>query len=141
MNIQELQLAWDTLLIQSWRKAWSVGELIESFEQQYKVQIAECEILRKPVGFIPYKMGVRVFIANRLEKIGNRMWDQPVERDVALIAKLQTSKYTTSEGNTLGNDNDLQTEQRRTRKNTAKVVLNHKNYANRNQKTDWNVTK
>lgn len=141
MNIQELQLAWDTLLIQSWRKAWTVGMLIESFEKQYNVQITDCEILRKPIGFIPYQMGVRVFIANRLEKIGNRMWDQPVERDADLIEKLQTSKYTTSSENTLRKDNDLQTEQRRNRKNTEKIVLNHKNYLNRNQKTDWNVTK
>lgn len=141
MNIQELQLAWDTFLLDSWRKAWTVGNLVESFEKQYNVKVADCEILRKPIGFIPYQMGVRVFIANRLEKIGNRMWEQPVERDAALIEKLQTSKYTTSSGNTLGNDNELATQQRKNRKNMEKVKLESENYGKRNQKTDWNVTK
>ena len=139
--MKELQLAWDTLLLDAWRKDWSTGFLIETFEKQNNVKLSECQILRKPIGYVNYKMGIRVFVANRLEKIGNRMWDQPVKRDAALIAKLQTSKYDVSSCDTMKKDNDLQTQRRNFLKNVNKVNLEHDNYNKRNQKTDWSTVK
>lgn len=79
-------------------------------------------------------------MAQRLEKIGDRLWDLPKEKDEALINKLQTSKYDTA-GVNLKPDKDLAKEQKATRSNRAKMELEHKNYRNRNQKTDWKTVK
>lgn len=137
---EEMQRIWDTYLLQTWRSAGTVLDAILSFQRETGEKILESNLLRiPPVGY-PWKTGMRVFVAQRLEKIGNRMWDMPKDRDAALIDKLQTSKYDTANQN-VRPDRELEKEQRDTKKNKAKITLETKNYKNRNQKTDWGTVK
>lgn len=140
MTQEELQRIWDTCLLQYWRNAGNLLAVINDFEQQTEQKFSECSLLRVPPSGYPWKIGVRIFVAERLEKISNRMWGMPAEKDKALIDKLQTSKYDTA-NQRLNPDNEIEKERRNTRKNRAKIALETKNYRNRNQKTDWNVVK
>jgi hypothetical protein len=140
MTKEELQLVWDTKLLDSWRKAYSIGYLVNKFIEETQCDPHEFGLLRIPPKYLNTKIGVRFFVASRLEKISNRMWEQSIERDALLIAKLQTSKYTTSNENT-STDYELQYERKRVKKNQAKVILETKNYYNRNKSTDWGTVK
>lgn len=137
---EELQRIWDTCLLQYWRSAGKIFDAIEEFNKQTGKNITECSLLRIPPLGYPWQVSMRVFVAERLEKIGNRMWDMSQERDKALIDKLQTSKYDTSKQN-LSRDPELQKQQREHRKNKQKIRLDVKKYSDRNQKTDWRTVK
>jgi len=137
---EELQRIWDTCLLQYWRSAGKIFDAIEEFNKQTGKNITECSLLRIPPLGYPWQVSMRVFVAERLEKIGNRMWDMSQERDKALIDKLQTSKYDTSKQN-LSRDPELQKQQREHRKNKQKIILDVKKYSDRNQKTDWRTVK
>ena len=137
---EELQRIWDTCLLQYWRSAGKIFDAIEEFNKQTGKNITECSLLRIPPLGYPWQVSMRVFVAERLEKIGNRMWDMSQERDKALIDKLQTSKYDTSKQN-LSRDPELQKQQREHRKNKQKIRLGVKKYSDRNQKTDWRTVK
>ena len=137
---EELQRIWDTCLLQYWRSAGKIFDAIEEFNKQTGKNITECSLLRIPPLGYPWQVSMRVFVAERLEKIGNRMWDMSQERDKALIDKLQTSKYDTSKQN-LSRDPELQKQQKEHRKNKQKIRLDVKKYSDRNQKTDWRTVK
>ena len=137
---EELQRIWDTCLLQYWRSAGKIFDAIEEFNKQTGKNITECSLLRIPPLGYPWQVSMRVFVAERLEKIGNWMWDMSQERDKALIDKLQTSKYDTSKQN-LSRDPELQKQQREHRKNKQKIILDVKKYSDRNQKTDWRTVK
>ena len=137
---EELQRIWDTCLLQYWRSAGKIFDAIEEFNKQTGKNITECSLLRIPPLGYPWQVSMRVFVAERLEKIGNRMWDMSQERDKALIDKLQTSKYDTSKQN-LSRDPELQKQQKEHRKNKQKIRLDAKKYSDRNQKTDWRTVK
>lgn len=138
---QDLQKMWDAHLILGWRKCWSIAELFNNFNTATGVNVEEVDLLRKPRLGFPYKVSVRVFAANHLEKISNRLFDQTPDKDVLLLNKLQASKYTTSEKSTLTKDNGLAKATKNTKINTEKLVYETRNYRNRNHKTDWSVTK
>ncbi len=137
---EELQRIWDTCLLQYWRSAGNLMAIVEDFYKQTGKNFYECSLLRVPPTGYPWAIGVRVFMAERLEKISNRMWDMSPERDGALIDKLQTSKYDTA-NQRLNPDAELEQQRRRHRANMAKVTLESKNYKNRNKKTDWSTVK
>ena len=137
---EELQRIWDTCLLQYWRSAGKIFDAVEEFNKQTGKNITECSLLRIPPLGYPWQVSMRVFVAERLEKIGNRMWDMSQERDKALIDKLQTSKYDTSRQN-LSRDPELKKQQREHRKNKQKIRLDVKKYSDRNQKTDWRTVK
>lgn len=137
---EELQRIWDTCLLQYWRSAGNIFDAVEEFNKQTGKSITECSLLRVPPYGYPWQMAMRVFVADRLEKIGNRMWDMPQERDKALIDKLQTSKYDTA-NQKLTRDPELQKQQREHSKNKQKIRLDVKKYSDRNQKTDWKTVK
>lgn len=137
---EQLQKIWDTCLLHYWRSYGTVWDAVDEFKKQTGKNITECSLLRLPPPGYPWRVPMRVFIADRLEKISNRMWDMPQERDKDLIEKLQTSKYDTAK-QSLNPDRELEREQRNTKKNKAKITLETKNYANRNRKTDWNTVK
>lgn len=137
---KELQRLWDTYLLQTWRSAGTLLDVVTKFNAQVSKDIYTCGIRRIPPQGYPWQIGVRVFVAERLEKIGNRMWDMPAEKDTALIDKLQTSTYDTANQKT-NPDNEMQVVRRQLKRNNAKVVLETKNYSNRNKKTDWNTVK
>lgn len=136
----ELQRIWDTCLLQYWRSAGTLGQLISDFEKQTGKLFLQCSLLRIPPRGFPWQIGVKVFTNQRLSKIDQRMWNMSPERDAALIEKLQTSKYTTSSQNT-NPDSNIRKEQRAIKKNSDKIELETKNYMNRNQKTDWKTVK
>lgn len=140
MTKEEMQLIWDKALIHSWRKDYLLLAVFHQFHEQTGKKAFDCDLLRMPPLGMPFRMSVRAFVAARLEKISNRLWDQPVERDEALIKKLQTSKYTTSTTNT-NPDNELRQAQNEVRLNKEKIRVHAKKIAMRNHGTDWNVVK
>jgi hypothetical protein len=137
---EEAQRIWDTCLLETWRSDSKLMVTVAKFNERAGVKLTEMELRRVPPFGFPWTVGVRVFVHERLEKISNRMWNMPPERDAALIEKLQTSTYDTANQN-LNRDNDLALEKRHDKKNREKLMLDSRNYSRRNQKTDWSTVK
>ena len=132
---------WDACLIRTWRQSGSVLDAMIMFKSITKVNLEDVEpkLLRIPrVGF-PWKIGIKVFVAEHLSKISARLWDQPPEKDVALLKKLKDSKYDTEKDAIA--DNELKNEISKTVKNKRKMELLSKNNSERNQATDWGTMK
>lgn len=140
MTNTEMQKVWDRCLIKSWRLDGNLFNANNEFQHITKKNIWELDLLRIPNKGFPFKCSTRVFIANHLEKISNRLWNQPIERDDAMIEKLQCSKYTATKQNTqIGAYID---EVKRKSKIQSKLVgINVKRYSERNSNTDWNTVK
>lgn len=136
------QKNWDAALIKTWRLAGSVGDVYALFNALSGKRTDECDppLKRLPPSNIPWKVGVRVFVANHLSKISNRLWDQPPEKDILLLRKLETSNYDT-EVERMHVDSALDAEKRQVRKNIKIRTLITTNISNRNHDTDWSVTK
>ena len=132
---------WDACLIRTWRQSGSVLDAMMMFKSITKIQMEDVEpkLLRIPKDGFPWKTGVKVFIASHLSKISNRLWDQPPEKDVALLKKLKDSKYDT-EKDTI-HDTALITERSKTYKNKTKMELLSKKISERNSPTDWSTIK
>ena len=133
---------WDACLIRAWRSNGKLLDAIMMFksitgEMMYEVTPP---LLRTPPAGVPWKLSARAYMAQRLEKISNRLWDQPPEKDVALLKKLQTSNYTTSDGST-NTDNAMERERSQYLRNRKKMGMSTLNVSNQNQATDWNVVK
>lgn len=98
MTHADLQELWDTVLVETWRRFGTIHDALDVWEGQtgQKLWDLEPRLLRTPRQGMPWKIGMRVFVAQHLPKISDRLWSQPPERDAALIAKLQTSSYNTS---------------------------------------------
>lgn len=132
---------WDACLIRTWRQSGSVLDAMMMFKSITKIQMEDVEpkLLRIPrVGF-PWKIGIKVFVAEHLSKISARLWGQPPEKDVALLQKLKDSKYDT-EKDTI-QDNDFKNEISKTYKNRKKMELLSKTISERNKDTDWGTMK
>lgn len=136
------QLTWDTLLLQGWRKDFKLAWAMYQWEKKHGKKIELEKLLRAPRTTLPWSTRIQFFVAHYLPKINDRMWDQPVERDAALIAKLQTSKY-----DTLKKIYKSQTEKEKdslqyhAKKAKSLIELGTKNANDRNHATDWNVVK
>jgi len=132
---------WDACLIRTWRQSGSVLDAMMMFKSITKIQMEDVEpkLLRIPKDGFPWKTGVKVFIASHLSKISNRLWDQPPEKDVALLKKLKDSKYDT-EKDTI-HDTALENERSKTYKNKRKMELLSKKISERNSTTDWSTMK
>ena len=132
---------WDACLIRTWRQSGSVLDAMIMFKSITKVNLEDVEpkLLRIPrVGF-PWKIGIKVFVAEHLSKISARLWDQPPEKDVALLKKLKDSKYDTEKD--VIADNEFKNEISKTVKNKRKIELLSKNNSERNKATDWGTMK
>lgn len=73
-----LQEYWDACLIRTWRQSGSVLDAMMMFKSITKIQMEDVEpkLLRIPrVGF-PWKIGIKVFVAEHLSKISARLWGQ-----------------------------------------------------------------
>ena len=133
---------WDACLIKTWRND---GKLIDAY-QMFKsitgetVYDRETPLLRSPRSYVPNKLPVRAYMAQHLEKISNRLWDQPPEKDVLLLKKLQTSKYTTSDTQT-NVDKELTNARNRHINDKKRLAMFSLQRSVRNQATDWGVTK
>ena len=137
----EFQSVWDSCLLISWRKSLNVGQLFNYFESVTKHRAEDLDLLRKPKEGFPYKVGVRAFVAEHLEKISNRMFEQTPDKDILLLRKLKTSTYTTTNDSTQVKDKERANAYNQARKNEKKIKLEQFNYSNRNHKTDWNIVK
>lgn len=136
------QKNWDAALIKTWRMAGNIGDVYVLFKALSGKRTTECDLplKRMPPSNIPWKVGVRVFVANHLSKISKRLWDQSPEKDILLLRKLETSPYDT-EVDGIHIDKELKREQKMLRENREKRTLSTTNISNRNHDTDWNVTK
>ena len=132
---------WDACLIRTWRQSGSLLDAMMMFNSITKLKAMDIEpkLLRLPSEGFPWKTGVKVFIASYLSKISNRLWDQPPEKDVALLKKLKDSKYDT-EKDTI-HDTALITERSKTYKNKKKMEFLSKNISERNKSTDRGTMK
>ena len=140
--MHEHQKMWDACFIKAWREDKTVGQLFELFEmvtKQNARQISELE--RVPPSGYPYKYRLRVFTGAYMKKLSDRLWAGDPARDVDLLNKLQTVHGGIHKQYRTNSDRDMSATRYQDGKNKQKITLNHKNYKNRNQKTDWNVVK
>ena len=141
MTQLELQQTYDAALVKGWRKHLQLRDVNDLFFEATGKYFNNTEgLLRTPPLGYPWKGMVRPFVAKFLEKISVRLWEQPIEKDEALLAKLATSKYTTSAQDT-NPDRALANEKKQIKRNTLKVDFNVEAYRNRNSKTDWSTVK
>lgn len=132
---------WDACLIRAWRNFQTVGEMIEMFKSITKANTTD-GLLRKPKPFINSKMGVRVFSSHFLPDINEWLHNHPADKDILLARKLATSKYDTFDKPFKTNaEKDIAKNRRDNKKNMEKVKLGLTWYQDRNEATDWNVTK
>lgn len=139
---------WDACLIRTWRRHGSYIDAVSMFksitgidlmdESRYKNRT----ILRTPKTFFPAHTGIRIFVAEYLPKVSERLFNQSPDKDVDLLRKLSKSKYDTEEkAFTTYSDQEHKSEIARERRNAKKVMFGLNMALNRNQATDWNVVK
>jgi len=133
---------WDACLIKTWRNDGCFLDALQMFKSITGRLVfgREEPLLRTPLEGVPLKIRVRPYVAQHLEKISRRLWDYAPEHDVALLKKLQTSKYTTTEQAT-NPDKEMNNERNRTLTNRKRMAMNSLQRSVRNQATDWGVTK
>ena len=133
---------WDACLIKTWRNDGKLEDAYKMFTSITGRFVFDREepLLRTPRLNVPWKLSIRPYVAQHLEKISRRLWDYAPEHDVALLKKLQTSKYTTTEQAT-DPDKEMNNERHRTSTNRKRMAMNALQRSVRNQATDWGVTK
>ena len=133
---------WDACLIKTWRNHGQLIDAMQMFTSMTGKKTDEIDppLLRLPRAGAPWKLYVRAYMAAHLEKISKRLWEQPPEKDVLLLKKLQTSKYDTSTQNT-DRDSEMEAEIRRLRTNQKRNGMSTLANSNSNQATDWGVSK
>ncbi len=135
------QKNWDAAVIKTWRNAGSVFDAMVLFTAISGKNVADCDppLKRIPPTPYPWKLGIRVFVANHLSKISKRLWEQTPDKDILLLRKLETSSYDTEKD--VIADLDLAKERGQDSRNRKKVAMSMLEYSNRNQATDWGVNK
>ena len=135
------QKNWDAAVIKTWRNAGSVLDAMTLFSAISGKNLMDCDppLKRIPPTPYPWKIGIRVFVANHLSKINNRLWEQTPDKDILLLRKLETSSYDTEQDRI--EDLEFARERGQDGRNRKKVAMSVLNYSNRNQATDWGVTK
>jgi hypothetical protein len=133
---------WDACLIKTWRNDGRLEDAYKMFTSVTGRFVFDREepLLRTPKENVPWKLFLRPYVAQYLEKISRRLWDYAPEHDVALLKKLQKSKYTTTEQAT-NPDKEMNNERNRTAVNRKRMAMNALQRSVRNQATDWGVTK
>ena len=91
------QKNWDAAVISTWRRAGSVMDAMILFKALSGKQTDQCDppLKRLPLVNYPWKIGIRIFVANHLSKISKRLWEQTPDKDILLLRKLETSSYDT----------------------------------------------
>ena len=133
---------WDACLIKTWRNNGQLLDAMQMFTSMTGKKTDEIDppLLRLPSAGVPWKLYARAYMAAHLEKISARLWEQPPEKDVLLLRKLQTSKYTTSTQDT-NRDKEMTNERQRYRTNRLRVGMSTRANNIRNSATDWNTVK
>ena len=134
---------WDACLIKTWRKADTVKGTFVLFKSVTGKRTDECDppLIRLPPPNFPWSVGVRVFVAEYLSKISERLWNQPPEKDVLLLRKLKDSKYDTSKSKETIPDRELNNERSMLYRNRKRVAMSTLEVSNRSQSTDWSIVK
>lgn len=137
---------WDACLIKTWRQHGSFIDAVRMFMSitgiDLMVEQTPRVILRTPKKFFPAHSGMRIFVAQYLPKISDRLFDQPPGKDVLLLRKLATSKYDCEEkAYTTASDTEHKNVNAQLTRNRLKVGISTLSANNRNHNTDWNVTK
>ena len=136
---------WDACLIKTWRNAGSVLDALRMYTSitGKRAHDTEPPLRRLPHEGFKYALPMRIFMANYLEKISNRLFEQSPDKDVLLLHKLKDSKYTTADKTTLLKDRELDnaTAQHKRDNTRTKFLKEALGFSNRNHSTDWNVTK
>ena len=101
----------------------------------------ECDppLKRVPKGHFPYNVGIRVFVAEFLPKINDRLWGQTQDKDILLLRKLETSPYDAMELRMYNSDSMVLMKKVAT--NESRMAMESLAKSNRNHNTDWNVMK
>jgi len=131
------QKYWDACLIRSWRMHGTLSSLLIMFKAVVHKDALEEGLLRTPTGYVPFRQPVRAWVASRLPKISTILWEQDPDKDVALLRKLENSKYTTAKSSTIIPDKERAKMRADLRKNKQAMELESTNYSNRNSATDW----
>jgi len=133
---------WDACLIKTWRNDGKLIDACSMFKSVTGRLVFDREepLLRTPALGVPLKLRVRPYVAQHLEKISRRLWDYSPEHDVALLKKLQTSKYTTSTTQT-NPDREMRNARNRDINDRKRLAIFSIQKSVRNQATDWGVTK
>jgi len=139
MTNEEAQKVWDACLIRGWRDCKTLRSCFLMFHHMTGCKAEDFNLLRATLK-VPWDVPVRVFMAQRLPKIGDRLFSHGPETDLALLRFLQGSKYTTSTSD-MRPDREREAARRATRRDQAFVKLNSHHYDNRNHSTDWAVVK
>ena len=133
---------WDACLIKTWRNDGKLEDAYKMFTSVTGRFVFDREepLLRTPRLNVPWKLSIRPYVAQHLEKISRRLWDYAPEHDVALLKKLQTSKYDTTKQAT-DPDKEMNNARNRDRNDRRRLAMNSLQHSVRNQATDWGVTK
>jgi len=144
MTHEEMQLLWDQAMVRAWRRFDSVLDAMIFWKATTQMSVFDVSppLRRLPPVGMPWKIGMRSFVARKLPKISDRLWAQPPERDEALIAKLQGSTYDTLTSDHQSNsDRELYYERKRSHKNSEVLKLDSARRSDRNRDSDWSTTK
>lgn len=135
------QKNWDAALIKTWRLAGNYVDALRLFKALSGKRTDECDppIKRIPKQFFPYGVGIRVYVAEFLPKISTRLWEQPPEKDILLLRKLETSPYDSLQ--TKMYDAEMDSLHKAASDLRKRVGMSTLEVSNRNQATDWGVTK
>jgi len=107
------------------------------FEDVVHKDALEAGLLRTPTGYVLFKQPVRAWVAAMLPKINDWLWACPPDKDVALLHKLENSKYTTAKSTTSIPDKERAKMRADLRKDIRVLELESTNRSNRNSATDW----
>lgn len=135
------QKNWDAAVIKTWRNAGSVFDAMVLFKtlSGKKLEDIDPPLKRIPPTPYPWKMGIRIFVANHLSKINKRLWEQDPSKDILLLRKLETSPYDTEKD--VVRDNELERERAQYIRNRKKVAMSTLAVSNQGYDTNWNVNK
>ena len=108
-----------------------------------KKRLSDCQLLRSPYNcYNPRNVGVKLFVAQRLPKIGTWLFEKPRDRDVELLKKLSASNYDVLKKPIKSSyDTELGSERSRLISAQKRAAMSALACSNRNYDTDWNVTK
>ena len=131
------QKNWDAALIKTWRTDALLRDTINLFNTLSGKEFTfELGLLRAPPAGYPWTHTVRGFVAARLSKISNRLWDQAPSKDILLLRKLETSKYDTEKD--FIRDNERANAILQSKRDTARTKIIAAKIGARNNATDWN---
>lgn len=135
------QKNWDAAVIKIWRNAGSVFDAMTLFTALSGKRLTDIDPPLKRIPPVPYpwKIGMRVFVANHLSKISKRLWEQTPDKDILLLRKLETSSYDTEKD--FIRDNERANAIVQTHKDNARIRIVADKFGARNNATDWGVNK